>query len=67
MLRSFNVSGLKVLFHHVFQDVALFSAVKDASKRSDTVPQLPKHIPKTVHIGLAVVDSVFEDFRGYVH
>ena len=31
---------------------------------SPLVPQLPKHIPKTVHIGLAVVDSVFKDFRG---
>ena len=64
MLRAFNVSGSKVLFHHVFPDLVFLSAVNGGSKRNLTVPQLPKHIPKTVHIGLAVVDSTLEDFRG---
>ena len=69
MSRSFNVSGSKVLFHHVFQDLVFCSAVNGGSKGSFTVPQFPKHIPKTVHIRLAVVDlfSVFKDFRSYVY
>ncbi len=66
MLCAFDVSRSKFPFHYVLQKHGLRFDGNFGSKRCLAVPQLPKHKPETVHVGLAVVDLTGKDFWCYV-